>query len=348
MSDDIVVQTFGVSREFPVGSDTVHAVQNVSLTVRRGEFVALIGRSGSGKTTLLNIIAGLDRPTSGRVEIDGEEITTYGERQLTDLRRHKIGFVFQSFGLLPLLSAAENVEIALRIAGAGLRERRRRSAELMEMVGLAGRAHHRPYELSGGEQQRVAIARSLANSPALILADEPTGELDSSTAVSIFSLLRALVDNQGITIVTTTHDRTVMELVPRIEEMRDGRLLTAADQELLAYTTREERSHFASELPAGVQEEVSATLLREPEVRHVVHHRELPTEVEPEPRLPEEVRWSPQRGESDAASPAVEPPSQPTPARLQPQPEQIPPPKTPAPDFKPPTEEERPDWARRD
>ncbi len=351
MSDDIVVQTFDVSRDFPVGSDMVHAVQNVSLTVRRGEFVALIGRSGSGKTTLLNIIAGLDRPTSGRVEIDGEEITTYGERQLTQLRRHKIGFVFQSFGLLPLLSAAENVEIALRIAGAGLRDRRRRSAELMEMVGLAGRAHHRPYELSGGEQQRVAIARSLANSPALILADEPTGELDSSTAVGIFSLLRALVDNEGITIITTTHDRTVMELVPRIEEMRDGRLLSAADQELLAYTTREERSHFASELPAGVQEDVSATLLREPEVRHVVHHRELPTQLEPEPRLPEEVRWSPQRGDSGSDAPSTEAPSRPTtqPAlRLRPPPEETPAPKPSAPDFKPPAEEERPDWARRD
>ena len=352
MNDDIVVQTFGVGREFPVGSDIVHAVQDVSLTVRRGEFVGLIGRSGSGKTTLLNIIAGLDRPTSGRVESDGEEITTYGERQLTDLRRHKIGFVFQSFGLLPLLSATENVEIALRIAGAGLRERRRRSAELMEMVGLAGRAHHRPYELSGGEQQRVAIARSLANNPALVLADEPTGELDSSTAVSIFSLLRTLVENHGITIITTTHDRTVMELVPRIEEMRDGHLLSSADQELLAYTTREERSHFASELPAGVQEDVSATLLREPEIRHVVHHRELPTQIEPNPQLPEEVRWSPQRTDSDSASPAMEQSAEKRtrPEASQPRPptEKKPTPQPPSePDFKPPAEDERPDWARR-
>ncbi len=255
---DLVVDVQGVSRRFLVGGEEIWAVRDVSLQVARGEFVALIGRSGSGKTTLLNLIAGLDAPTSGHVTIDGENITEYTERQLTQLRRHRVGFVFQSFGLLPLLSAYENVELSLRIAGAGIRDRRRRAEELLEAVGLAGRARHRPYELSGGEQQRVAIARALANSPALILADEPTGELDSTTAVSIFRLLHDLVVEQGVTIITTTHDRTVMELVPRVEEMRDGRLLEPEEQELFRYTVREERSRFAADLPTDVQEEVSA------------------------------------------------------------------------------------------
>ncbi len=350
-----VVQTFDVSRDFPVGSETVHAVRDVSLTVNRGEFVALIGRSGSGKTTLLNIIAGLDKPTRGRVEIDGQDITSYSEKQLTALRRHQIGFIFQSFGLLPLLSAAENVEIALRIAGAGLRERRRRSAELMELVGLAGRASHRPYELSGGEQQRVAIARSLANNPAIILADEPTGELDSSTAVSIFQLLGRLVEDQGMTIITTTHDRTVMELVPRVEEMGDGRMLGLDESELLAYTTREERSKFAAVLPLDVQEEVSANTAQEPEVRHVVRHRELPSLDSPESADPD--AWKAPAEERETPPPAATtvtaaPEGTADDSKVQARPEDETAPASdaapetgPRPDFEPPLDIERPRWA---
>ena len=256
---DLIVEVRNASRRFRVGSEDIWAVRDVSLQVRRGEFVGLIGRSGSGKTTLLNLVAGLDQPSEGTVFVGGEEITRYSERQLTEMRRRRVGFVFQSFGLLPLLSAYENMELALRIAGTGVRERRRRASELLEAVGLAGRARHRPYELSGGEQQRVAIARALANDPVLILADEPTGELDSSTAVSIFKLLHDLVEERGVTILTTTHDRTVMELVPRVEEMRDGRLLEPEEQELFRYTVREERSRFAAELPPDIQEEVSAS-----------------------------------------------------------------------------------------
>ena len=255
----MIVEVRNASRRFRVGSEDIWAVRDVSLQVRRGEFVGLIGRSGSGKTTLLNLVAGLDQPSEGTVFVGGDEITRYSERQLTEMRRRRVGFVFQSFGLLPLLSAYENVELALRIAGTGVRERRRRASELLEAVGLAGRARHRPYELSGGEQQRVAIARALANDPVLILADEPTGELDSSTAVSIFKLLHDLVEERGVTILTTTHDRTVMELVPRVEEMRDGRLLEPEEQELFRYTVREERSRFAAELPPDIQEEVSAS-----------------------------------------------------------------------------------------
>jgi putative ABC transport system ATP-binding protein len=218
----------GVSREFQVANETIHALRDVSFEVNRGDFVAVIGRSGSGKTTLLNIIAGLDRPSHGRILIGGEDVSAMNDTQLTELRRHKIGFVFQSFGLLPLLSAYENVEIALRIGGAGIRERSRRANDLLDLVGLGRRSHHRPYELSGGEQQRVAIARALANRPALILADEPTGELDSITAGAIFQLLLDVIAQEGVTIITTTHDRLVMEKAQRVLELADGALQDGA------------------------------------------------------------------------------------------------------------------------
>jgi putative ABC transport system ATP-binding protein len=220
------IRVEGVSRSFHGGGAVVHAVQDVSLEVPAGQFLAIVGRSGSGKTTLLNLIAGLDRPDEGRVFIGEDEVSSMGERALTELRRHVLGFVFQSFGLLPLLSAAENVELALRIAGAGLRERGERTRELLERVGLSRRADHRPYELSGGEQQRVAVARALANSPRVLIADEPTGELDSTTGAQIFALLREIADG-GVTIVTATHDPFVMEHVDRIEELSDGRLLAS-------------------------------------------------------------------------------------------------------------------------
>src|SRR3954468_13183052 len=225
-SGEPLVRVENVSRHFEIGGQTIHALQDVSFEVNKGDFVAVIGRSGSGKTTLLNVVAGLDRPDSGHIFIEGADIATMNDGQLTTMRRHKIGFVFQSFGLLPLLSAYENVEVALRIAGASIRERGRRSNELLEMVGLTRRAHHRPYELSGGEQQRVAIARALANRPSLILADEPTGELDSTTANQIFELLLQVVEQEGVTIITTTHDRLVMEKASRVLELADGALQT--------------------------------------------------------------------------------------------------------------------------
>ncbi len=226
MAGDVLIRVDGVSRDFQVGSQQIHALRDLTFEVNRGDFVAIIGRSGSGKTTLLNVIAGLDRPSKGHVFIEGEDVARMSDRQLTELRRHKIGFVFQSFGLLPLLSAYENVEVALRIAGAGIRERGRRARELLEMVGLGRRAHHRPYELSGGEQQRVAIARALANRPSLILADEPTGELDSITAEAIFQLLLEIVQRENVTIITTTHDRLVMEKANQIIELADGAIYT--------------------------------------------------------------------------------------------------------------------------
>jgi ABC-type lipoprotein export system ATPase subunit len=221
-----IVRVDNVSRSFEVGNQTIHALQGVSFGVNKGEFVAIIGRSGSGKTTLLNIIAGLDRASEGHVYIGGEDVSAMNDSQLTELRRHSLGFVFQSFGLLPLLSAYENVEVALRIAGAPIRERSKRANELLDMVGLGRRSHHRPYELSGGEQQRVAIARALANRPQLILADEPTGELDSTTASQIFQLLLDVIEREGVTIITTTHDRLVMEKAERVIELADGVLQT--------------------------------------------------------------------------------------------------------------------------
>jgi putative ABC transport system ATP-binding protein len=221
-----LVRVENVSRHFEVGGETIHALRDVSFGVDPGEFVAIIGRSGSGKTTLLNTLAGLDKPSSGHVFIEDRDVSAMNDTQLTELRRHRIGFVFQSFGLLPLLSAYENVEIALRIAGAGVRERSSRARDLLELVGLTRRSHHRPYEMSGGEQQRVAIARALANRPSLILADEPTGELDSSTAASIFQLLQDVIATYGVTIITTTHDRVVMEKVGRVLELADGALVS--------------------------------------------------------------------------------------------------------------------------
>ena len=231
---ETIVDAQNVSRHFTVGGEIVQAVRNVSLRVSRGQFVALMGRSGSGKTTLLNLIAGLDHPDQGSIRLAGQEIAHASEQQLLEIRRHTIGFVFQSFGLLPLLSAYENVEIALRIAGVGLQERRDRARELLRTVDLHARSDHRPYELSGGEQQRVAIARALANHPALIVADEPTGELDSGNARAIFHLLHDLVHDSGVTILTATHDRAVLEYADRVEEMADGRILDPHERDLTA------------------------------------------------------------------------------------------------------------------
>ena len=241
-----VVEVRDVTRRFHLGSEDVMALQGVTVSAHAGEVLALVGRSGSGKTTLLNIIAGLDRPTSGEVEIDGQRIDTMGEKELTQLRRHKLGFVFQSFGLLPLLSAHENVELPLRIAGFSHGDRVRRAKSALAMVGLGRRSHHRPYELSGGEQQRVAIARAMATEPTLLLADEPTGELDSATATAVFQLLRTVAREQGVTVITCTHDRLVMELADRIQELADGKLVIGTHGDVLQNIQAREQSPFAA------------------------------------------------------------------------------------------------------
>jgi putative ABC transport system ATP-binding protein len=184
------------------------------------------GRSGSGKTTLLNMIGALDRPTRGRVWVDGEEISAKGEDELVSLRRDKIGFVFQSFGLVPILSAAENIEVPLRLRKVDAGERGRRVDELLELVGLAGRANHRPYELSGGEQQRVAICRALANRPRLLIADEPTAQLDSGNAITIMEFTRDLVASEGVSAVVATHDPLLLDVADAVVELHDGHLVT--------------------------------------------------------------------------------------------------------------------------
>lgn len=220
-----LVQVENVARVYRTGEAEVRALSGVALNLYPGRLVALKGRSGSGKTTLINCIGGLDKPTSGRVIFEGKDLNTLSDAELTRLRRERIGFVFQSFALMPLLSAQENVELPLRIAGVAARDRERRAADCLELVGLTKRASHRPFELSGGEQQRVAIARALSPNPALILADEPTGELDSRTGMQIIALFRRLVTEYGVSICMTTHDPTVMELTDSTFELVDGQVV---------------------------------------------------------------------------------------------------------------------------
>jgi putative ABC transport system ATP-binding protein len=215
-----VVRAEGLVRDFGSGERVVHAVAGVSFTAAKGELVAVRGRSGAGKTTLLNLVGGLDRPTGGRIEVAGQDITAAPERDLVELRRSTVGFVFQSFGLIPILSAAENVSVPLRLARRPAAERDERVALLLELVGLGAHAAQRPYELSGGQQQRVAVARALANDPALLIADEPTGQLDSETGRSIMDLLRAVVDARGMTALVATHDTALIDRADRVLTLR--------------------------------------------------------------------------------------------------------------------------------
>lgn len=217
-----------VWRTYYLGSEAINALRGVNMVVYPGQFLAVVGRSGSGKTSLLNILAGLDKPTSGQVLLQERDLSAMSEDELTEVRRHKVGVVFQSFGLLPLLSAFENVELPLRISGVRAREREEQAREALEMVGLWQRARHRPYELSGGEQQRVAIARAIVIRPALILADEPTGELDSHNARYIFGLFKDMVRKQGISVVAATHDSTLLSMADEVKEIRDGAMLDEA------------------------------------------------------------------------------------------------------------------------
>ncbi len=220
---ETIISSSALSRTFESGGETVWAVNQVDLHVEAGELLAFTGRSGSGKTTLLNLLSGLDRPTSGSAMFQGTDLAQMPERELVELRRRKIGFIFQSFGLMPLLSAQENVELPLHIIGVSWRERRRRAQDALESVGLGPRARHRPYELSGGEQQRVSIARALVANPEVVFADEPTGELDTTTARSIINILRH-ISEEGTTVIVATHDLFLAEAGDRRLEMADGRL----------------------------------------------------------------------------------------------------------------------------
>jgi putative ABC transport system ATP-binding protein len=213
-----------VAREFRMGDETVHALRGVSFDVAAGEWVAVVGPSGCGKSTLLNLLGAVDRPTRGTVRIGGQDVGAMRDREATAFRLRRIGFVFQRFYLMPTLTARENVELPMAEAGASRQEREARARELLAYVGLAGRERHRPAQLSGGEQQRVAIARALANRPALLLADEPTGELDARTGQEIIQLFRRL-NADGTTLVVVTHDETLADAGRRVLHMRDGLLV---------------------------------------------------------------------------------------------------------------------------
>jgi putative ABC transport system ATP-binding protein len=222
MLAEALVQLDSVSKEYRLGSASVHALRDVTLTLGGGKLCVVYGRSGSGKTTLLNMIGGLDRPSAGRVEVNGLEVSSLPEDALAEYRRGTVGFVFQAFGLIPILSAAENVEIPLRLRRLEPADRDARVRELLRLVDIAHRANHRPQELSGGEQQRVAIARALGNEPRLLIADEPTAQLDSQRARTIMGLLRKLVDERGVSVIVATHDPILIGMADRAVELRDG------------------------------------------------------------------------------------------------------------------------------
>ena len=220
------VETRNLRRIYRLGRNEIRALDGVDLVVGRSEFISVVGRSGCGKTTLLNLIGGLDKPSEGSVLIDGVDITRLNSNRLPRLRREKLGFIFQEFNLIPTLTALENVELPLRYAHVSRPERRSRAHEMLALVGLIDRVHHRPAELSGGEQQRVAVARALVNRPAVVLADEPTGELDSHTASQLIDMMRDLNERLGATVIVVSHDPAVAERTDRIIRLHDGRIVS--------------------------------------------------------------------------------------------------------------------------
>ena len=244
-----LIETQGIVKDYRMGSHRVHALRGVSVTIQAGEFVAVMGPSGSGKSTFMNLLGCLDTPTAGRYLFEGEDISDLSGDRLARIRNKKIGFVFQTFNLLPRMSALENVELPLLYNGAAPRERRLRARARLEAVGLADRAHHLPAQLSGGQQQRVAIARALINEPALVLADEPTGNLDSRTGVEIMALFQEL-NRSGITIVLVTHEADIAAYAARVLTFRDGRVIK--DEPVPA--PREARALLAA-LPAEDEED---------------------------------------------------------------------------------------------
>jgi putative ABC transport system ATP-binding protein len=222
MAHTTLIEIIDLEKEYQMGSVVVKALNGISLQIQRSEFLAVTGPSGSGKTTLLQIIGGLDRPSRGRVLIDGTDITAMNENELTTLRRRSVGFVFQFFNLLPVLTAFENVELPMMVNGVDKMTRTQRARDLLADLGLADRMNHRPDELSGGEQQRVAIARAVANRPLMVLADEPTGDLDWETGNQVITVMRNAVKREGGTLVVVTHNRDIAQIADRRVELRSG------------------------------------------------------------------------------------------------------------------------------
>ncbi|NYE20223.1 ABC transporter ATP-binding protein [Microbacterium immunditiarum] len=222
MTADVIARCEQVTKTYGRGAAAVHAVRDASIALRAGEVVVLQGPSGSGKTTLLNLIGSLDAPDSGRIWVGDREVTGANEQQLVELRRHDLGFVFQTFALLPVLSARENVDLPLRLAGVRRRERERRVSELLDAVGLTAHAEQRPPELSGGQQQRLGIARALATRPRLLIADEPTGQLDSLNAEAMMGLIAGMVHERGIAAIVSTHDARIAAHADRLVSIHDG------------------------------------------------------------------------------------------------------------------------------
>jgi putative ABC transport system ATP-binding protein len=221
-----IVKVTQVQRTYEQGSHKVYALRGVDLSIEKGEFTVLMGSSGSGKTTLLNIIGGLDKADEGSIEIDGQRLETLSSGQLSDLRLQKLGFVFQAYNLIPVLSAYENAEFVLLLQGMANSERKQRVMKILDAVGLRGMEHRKPSELSGGQQQRVAVARAIAGEPTLVLADEPTANLDSKTSNSLIALMKDLNEKQNITFLFATHDPKVMAAAKRVVSMEDGLIIS--------------------------------------------------------------------------------------------------------------------------
>lgn len=222
-----IMTTQGLCRDFQTGSETVHALRDINLSIMPGELTLLRGRSGSGKTTLMNLLSTLDRPTAGQILFNGRDITTLPDRACDEIRRKEIGYIFQSVALISLMSAYENVEFSLRISGYPAKERQQRAEECLNFVGLGKRMNHRPSELSGGEQQRVAIARALSHRPSVIFADEPTAELDTRMGLQVMRILCNLVEQEGVTVVMTSHDPQMGEIADQVITLADGEMIEA-------------------------------------------------------------------------------------------------------------------------
>lgn len=220
-----LLKVSGVERSFPVGGQTIHVLKGIDMQVMPQQLVMLRGRSGSGKTTLLNMLGGLDLPTKGEIHFNGQPISKWNDDKRTKIRRHEIGFIFQSFALMPLLSAYENVELSLRMADVPRSQWKQRVTHCLELVGLGKRMFHRPFEMSGGEQQRVAVAKAIAHQPSLILADEPTAELDSQMGAQVMSVFQDIIRTERVAICMTTHDPTILEVADHVYEMVDGKFV---------------------------------------------------------------------------------------------------------------------------